>query len=287
VGGPLEGIRIAITRAEEQADGLAERLRALGAKVEVCPAISFAPSEDFARLDAALRQLATYDWLILTSANGVRAVFQRLAQLGLAFANPIRSALPIMPSAAVGGRPSPVGHTAPRLAAIGPATAAELERHGLRPGFVPSAYVAEAILEEIGDVAGQRILLPRADIARKTLAEGLRAKGATVDDMSAYRTLPGEGARRLAPLLRARQVDAITFTSSSTVRFLLEGLDAAGLARREALALLAAMAVVCIGPITAATAHELGLRVDAVAEEYTSDGLVQTLVDWFSQSARA
>jgi uroporphyrinogen-III synthase len=234
-GRPLQGKRIVVTRAEDQAPALAERLRALGAQVELCPAIAIAPPLDFAPLDAALRQLRTYDWLILTSANGVRAVFDRLADLSLA--------------------PDPWPPT-PRLAAIGPATAAKLERRGLRPTFVPSAYVAEAILAEIGHVAGQRILLPRADIARQALASGLRQRGAVVDEIAAYRTLPGPGAARLLELLERHGAEAITFTSSSTVRYLLQGLEQAGLERSAARRRLNQLAIACIGPVTAATARQ-------------------------------
>src|SRR5207244_2091042 len=131
--------------------------------------------------------------------------------------------------------------------------------------------------------AGKRILLPRADIARAALAVGLRAMGAMVDVLAAYRTVPGPGARELASVLRARTLDAITFTSSSTVRYMLDGLEQAGISRAEARRLLNELAVVCIGPITAATATEQGLRVDAVAQEYTADGVVAALIDWFAQ----
>ena len=127
--------------------------------------------------------------------------------------------------------------------------------------------------------------MPRADIARDTLAVGLRARGVTVDEIAAYRTIPGPGARVLAELLRADAVDAVTFTSSSTVRYLLDGLEAAGMDRAEARSLLAGAAIVCIGPMTAATAGEEGLRVDAVAREYTAEGLVEALVERFAQAA--
>jgi len=149
---------------------------------------------------------------------------------------------------------------------------------------MPSAYVAESILAEIGDLTGKRILLPRADIARATLAVGLRARGATVDEIAAYRTVPGPGARALADALRANTLDAITFTSSSTVRYLLDGLEQAGIDRAAARTLLNATAVVCIGPITAATASEQGLHVDAVAQEYTTEGVVAALIAWFAQT---
>lgn len=269
-GRPLQGRRVAITRPREQAPALADRLRALGAEVLACPTIAIAPLEDFAALDAALARLAEYDWLILTSANGARAVLRRLAELAGAASAP----WPLAP-----------GARRPRLAAIGPATAAELERHGLRADFVPSTYVAEAIVDEIGDVAGQRLLLARADIARPALAAGLRARGARVDEVTAYRTLSGSLAEPFVQSLLSGELDAVTFTSSSTVRGLLAGLEAAGVDRAEARALLARAAVVCIGPITATTARDEGLRVDAVARQYTAEGLVEALVEWFARSA--
>jgi uroporphyrinogen-III synthase len=258
---PLQGKRIAVTRAEEQSAGLLARLGTLGASAIACPAIAFAPAADFAALDAAIGRLEQYDWLIVTSANGVRALLDRMAALG-------RRSIELAQLT---------------IGAIGPATADALAERGLHATFVPSAYVAEAILAEIGDLAGKRILLPRADIARATLAVGLRARGAIVDDIAAYRTVPGPGAGTLAGLLRTKTLDAITFTSSSTVLYLLDGLERAGIGRAEARTLLNVAAVVCIGPITAATASEQGLRVDAVAQEYTAEGLVDTLIKWFAQ----
>lgn len=261
----LQGRAIVVTRPAGQADGLVAQLRAHGAEPIICPAIAIAPPSDYAALDAALARLPSYDWLIFTSANGVRALLDRLAALG-------------HDSAALASL---------RIGAIGPATAAALAARGLRADFVPSAYVAESILDEIEDVAGKRILLPRADIARDALAAGLRARGATVDALAAYRTVPGDGAPALAERLRAGRIDAVTFTSSSTVRYLLDGLDAAGVAPPEARALLNAAAIICIGPITAATAAESGLRVDAVAREYTAEGLVAMLVEWFAAPSAA
>jgi uroporphyrinogen-III synthase len=257
----LQGKRIAVTRAEEQSTGLLSRLSALGAVTVVCPAITIVPPADFAALDAAIASLTEYDWLIFTSANGVRALLDRMAALG-------QNAVAL-------------AHLT--IGAIGPATADALAERGLHASFMPSAYVAESILAEIGDLAGKRVLLPRADIARATLAVGLRAMGAMVDEIAAYRTLPGHGARTLAEHLRARTLDAITFTSSSTVRYLLDGLEQAGIDRAEARTLLNETAIVCIGPITAGTASEHGLRVAAVAQEYTAEGVVAALVDWFAQ----
>jgi uroporphyrinogen III methyltransferase/synthase len=258
---PLAGKRIAVTRAEEQASELAARLEALGAEAVVCPTIAIAPPVDFALLDQAIAQLAesAYDWIIFTSANGVRALLDRMGTLGY--------------------DTGVLQHC--RLGAIGPATARALAKRGLTAGFVPSVYVAEAIVAEIGDIAGQRILLPRADGAREMLTAGLRARGALVDEVAAYRTVPGPGIGRLRELLQARALHAITFTSSSTVRYLLDGLAAAGLRDAEVVELVNHTAIACIGPITAETARRAGLRVDVVASRYTTEGLVEALVAHF------
>jgi uroporphyrinogen-III synthase len=258
---PLQGKRIVITRPVAQAGDLIARLCALGAEPIACPAIAIAPLADYAPLDRAIARLAEYDRLLVTSANGVRALLERMAALGQDAARLRRLA----------------------IGAIGPATARMLAEYGLQAGFVPTSYVAEAILHEIGDIAGQRILLPRADIARDALAVGLRAQGAFVDEIAAYRTVPGPGAPALAARLRVQEIDAITFTSSSTVRYLLDGLESAGLSRPDARVLLLRAAILCIGPITAATAREEGLRVDTIAREYTGDGLVAALVEWFAR----
>jgi uroporphyrinogen-III synthase len=155
-----------------------------------------------------------------------------------------------------------------KIAAIGPATAEALHQRGALVHLMPAEYRAEAILDEIGDVAGQRILLPRADIARPTLADGLRALGAQVDEVAAYRTVAGVPPPPAFDALRAG-VDVITFTSSSTARNFVA--LTAGLDYGDPL-------IACIGPVTATTARELGLHVDVVAKEYTIDGLLNALI---------
>jgi len=256
---PLEGKRIAITRPERQARELITRLNTLGAVAIATPTIAIAPLADYTPIDAAITRLADYDWIIATSANGVQALFERLTALHVS-------------DAALDGR---------KIGAIGPATAQAFAECGITPDFIPGAYVAEGILEEIGDVSGQHILLPRADIAREVLAAGLRERGAQVDEIAAYRTVPGEGIAHLARLLRDQALDAITFTSSSTVRYLIEGLEGQGFSSTEARDLLQSVDIICIGPITAGTASDAGLRVAAVAHEYTSDGLVAALIRHF------
>ncbi len=250
---PLAGWRVLVTRPAGQADDLVGRLRSLGAEPVVCPTIRIVPPPDWAPLDRALAQLGSYDWVIFTSVNGVRFVGERLAALGSS-------------AAALAGC---------RLAAIGPATRQALLDQGLSVALMPGKYVAEAILDEIGDVAGQRILLPRADIARKALAEGLQARGAQVDEAAAYSTVAA------AEDLPAGPVDVATFTSPSTVRNFLGLLDAAG---QAAGAYLTGARVACIGPITARAALEAGLPVDIEASEHTVDGLVRALVSYREQT---
>jgi uroporphyrinogen-III synthase len=257
----LAGKTIAITRPAAQADAVLERLRALGAIPISTPTIAIVPPEDFTRLDAAVKNLSSYDWLLFTSVNGVRVLLERLDALGVD-----RSALGKL-----------------KIGAIGPATARALEAGGGRAAFVPTAYTAENILAEIGPVLGQRLLLPRAELARPTLAVGLRHLGAKVDEITAYRTIPGPGIAELMSLLRTGRVNAVTFTSSSTVRFLYDGLAEIVGTAAEVQAILAHSAVVCIGPVTAATAMALGLRVDVVADSYTIDGLIAALAVFFSR----
>ena len=255
---PLAGKRIAITRPPEQAAALAERLEALGARTVPLATITIAPIKDPSALDAAIVQLASYDWLVFTSVNGVAAFTERLAATGRDWA----------------------ARGLARVAAIGPATARALEERGVRVDFTPDEYVAEGILEGLGNVAGQRLLLARADIARRALADGLRLRGADVDEIAAYRTViqptaPGMIQRALVD----ERVDAITFTSSSTARGLIAGLEALGLDPREA---LRGVALAAIGPITAATLREAGLEPALIAEEYTIPGLADALAAYFT-----
>ncbi|HLF27459.1 MAG TPA: uroporphyrinogen-III synthase [Anaerolineae bacterium] len=248
---PLAGKRILVTRPRAQAADLRQKLAALGAEPIMFPTITIAPLEDTSTLDEAISQLANYHWIIFTSVNGVAAFWERL-QSAEKDGNVLAGI---------------------RTAAIGPATATALEQRGVQARFIPDEYVAEAIVAGIGEVRGQRVLLPRADIAREALAIELARRGARVDEIAAYRTLPATpDPHGLAELRRG--VDAITFTSSSTVR---NFVALAGRAIGDAV-------IACIGPITAQTAREFGLTVDIVASEYTMDGLVAALVDHFNRS---
>ncbi len=266
---PLSGKRVLVTRTREQASFLSALLRDEGAEPVECPTIKIEPLEDFSELDRALENLGQYDWIVFTSVHGVRAVLERLSTLGQ----------------------GPEALSGSRLAAIGPATSKELTNAGLRITYQPKQYVAEAIIEGMEDVTGSRILLPRADIAREALAIGLREKGAVVDEVDAYRTVPASAeAGPVRLMLASGKIDAVTFTSSSTVSNFVALLEQdAGTAEpptgtqdRPVLSLLEGVKVACIGPITSKTARELGLPVDVEAKEYTIPGLVEALIDAYS-----
>lgn len=243
---PLSGLRILVTRAEEQAGALAERLRALGAEPVVCSTISHAPPLDWSPLDRALADLRRYNWLIFSSANGVRFFFERAATLGVALD----------------------GLSSIKVAAVGRSTAQALAKYSVQVDFVPERYDAEALVVGMMDVSGLHMLFPRADIARPTIVDGLTAQGALVDDVIAYRTLPA------APDERGtlHNIDIATFTSASTVRNLATWLGAQTLTEA-----LAGARIACIGPITAQTATEYGLSVDILATEHTLDGLIRAI----------
>jgi uroporphyrinogen III methyltransferase/synthase len=247
---PLFGKRIVITRARAQAGNLAARLRALGADAVELPSIEIAPAADYAALDAAIANLGSYDWLIFTSANGVRFFLDRLDQS----AHDLR---------AVRGR----------IAAIGPATKAALEQLHLKVDRIGGEFVAESLLEAFSaeDLHGKRILLARAAVARDTLPAGLRALGAQVDVAVAYRTVaPADLAARARDLLAGpHKPDWITFTSSSTVQNLIAAVGAPA---------LEGLRVASIGPVTSATARKLGLAVAVEAAEFDEEGLVEAIL---------
>lgn len=247
----LQGKRIVVTRARIQAAGLAEALAERGAVPILLPTIEIAPLADPARLDLTLAQLHGYQWVIFTSANGVSAVWERLPHVGL-------------DSGTFQGR---------RVAAIGPATARALAQRGVRAALVPDEYVAEAIVTGLGEVAGQWILLPRAELAREVLADELGRRGALVHELPAYRTLPTTpDPAGLGELTRG--VDFITFASASAARNFVAMVEKAQLSLRQ---IVSGTQVACIGPVTAQATRELGLPVHVQAEVYTTEGLLQAL----------
>ncbi len=248
---PLAGRRVLVSRARQQARALSSRLRELGARVLEIPFIEIRPPRSYRPFDKALRQIADYDWLILTSVNGVQALFARLQKLRMA----------------------PQDLSALKIAAIGPATRREIERHGLRVRLMPEEYVAESVVEALrSKVKGKRVLLVRARVARDVIPRELRALGAQVDVIEAYETVVPKASRaRLQAALKdaKRRPDLITFTSSSTVRNFVQ------LWGRKPLPV--GIKFASIGPVTSATLRELGLPVDIEASDYTMAGLVQAI----------
>jgi uroporphyrinogen-III synthase len=251
--GPLAGKRIVVTRAHRQAEGLSSLLRGYGAEVIEAPVIEIRPPDSFDALDEALNNILQYDWLILTSVNGVEALFSRLEPLGLSIDS--------------------LQHL--KIAAIGPATEERVQDHGLVVDLVPPRYVAEEVVHMLRkQVKGERVLLVRAKVARDVIPEELRHAGAQVDVVEAYQTVIPEGAKeRLQEVFGDSAPDAITFTSSSTVKNFLSIVVGT-----EVPAKLAKTKFASIGPVTSETLREYALPVHVEADEFTMDGLAQALV---------
>jgi uroporphyrinogen-III synthase len=252
--GALSGRRIVVTRAREQAGDLVRALETLGAEAVLAPVIRIQPLEQLGALRAALTGLSAYRWVVFTSQNAVQIVLDRMVAWGL----------------------TPRVFASTSIATIGTATADALRQRGLIPALVPDEFVAEALAEALvehsgGSLVGARVLVPSAEDARDALAAGLRQHGATVETIPVYRTVPVQADfGELVSDIIARRVDAVTFTSSSTVRSFVDlvGSETATSGRFVA---------ATIGPITAATARELGLRDIIEAEPHTVPGLVESL----------
>jgi uroporphyrinogen III methyltransferase/synthase len=254
---PLFAKTILVTRAREQASSFVERLEALGASCLEVPTIEIVPPETWEPLDAAIKNLSAYDWVIFTSVNGVEFFLQRLGPCG----TDIR---------ALAGA---------KICCIGPRTAEKLEALMVKVDFVPEKFRAEGLVEELlaRGVAGKRVLIPRALEARELLPEKLREAGAAVDVVPAYRTLKPEAPRQtLAALFERGGVHLLTFTSSSTVK------NFADLFGGRLPQMMKQVPVACIGPITADTAAKVGLRCDIMPEDYTIPALVEAIVSYFN-----
>jgi len=251
---PLFGKRIVVTRSREQASVLSQKISELGGKPYEFPTIKVVPPDDFAPLDKAIKDISSYQWAIFTSVNGVKLFTSRLRRLG----GDIRDLKGV------------------NICAIGPKTRQLLEHFGLRVDYVPAEFRAEEIVAGLKNKLnpGDRVLLPRADIARKILPKSLKGLGAEVTEVTAYKTVAERNnAGELLDLLRAGKVDIITFTSSSTVRNFVSMLDAPDME-----SLMKNVLVACIGPITTRTAKEHGLHVSVQASEYTIEGLIKAII---------
>lgn len=254
LSGPLAGKRVLVTRAQKQAEGLSALLREFGAEVVEAPVIEVRPPDSYAALDTALNDILQYDWLVLTSVNGVEALFSRLEPLGLSVDS--------------------LQHL--KIAAIGPATEEAIQDRGLVVDVVPPRYVAEEVVRSLRKlVKGERVLLVRAHIARDVIPEQLRAAGAEVDVAEAYQTsVPEGGKEHLEEIFKDDHApDLITFTSSSTVKNFLAMIVGTEIPSR-----LAEVKFASIGPVTSSTLHEYGMPVHVEADEYTMEGLAQAIV---------
>lgn len=270
---PLSGVRVLVGRARHQAGALSAELRRHGAEVLEIPFIEIRKPKSFLPLDSALKHLDSYDWLILTSVNGVEAMWSRLRKLhrtttnwkGHVFTRDI-------------GREgkSAAARGSSRIAAIGPATKKAIEQRGLEVDVVPKEYVAESVVRSLkAKVKGKRILLVRAKVARDVIPRELRKAGAHVDVVEAYETVvPAISRGRLQAALKnpKRRPDIVTFTSSSTVK------NFVALLGPPIKSLLDGVRTASIGPVTSATLRELGLPIDVEAREFTIPGLVTAII---------
>jgi uroporphyrinogen-III synthase len=254
---PLRGLRVLVGRARHQAGVLSAELRRLGATVIEVPFIEIRKPRSFRPLDAALKDLAGYDWLILTSTNGAEAMWERMRKRRLS-----NAALEHL-----------------RVAAIGPATKKAIEQRGGKVDVVPKEYIAESVVRSLKNkVKGKRVLLVRAKVARDVIPQELRKAGAHVEVVEAYQTVvPQSSRRRLQAALDhvGKRPHIVTFTSSSTARNFVELL---GLGKRARARTLSGIRMASIGPVTSSTLREFGLPADISAKEYTIPGLVRAIV---------
>lgn len=252
--GPLFGKTIVVTRPKEQAGKLAAKIKAAGARAVLVPTIRIAPPSSYSSLDKALKILASYEVLVFTSRNAVDSFFGRARSLRL-------------------GRLK----TPSELFAVGTQTAKALRRHGWKSARAPEIHRGEALARSLGEVKGKRILIPRAKAAREVLPRELRRRGAKVSVVEAYRTVPDKtGLLRLKKALKGR-IDAVTFTSGSTVR---EFVAQAGSAACRGLFKTAAAA--SIGPITSAALKLYGISPAIQAKKATAESLLQGLKSYFN-----
>jgi len=257
---PLRGKTVLVTRPRKQSEDITEQLEAVGATVIHCPTIEVLPPDNWAQLDGSIRRLKEYDWVIFTSANGVRFFFERLDELAIEGAEALSGGV---------------------VCAIGPATARALQKAGVVAQVTASDSKAEgalrAIIEQVGseeNVKGLQYLIPRAKVAREILPASLRKLGARVDAVETYQTVKPEIARdSILRLFNETSIDVVTFTSSSTVSNF-----AALVGLTDLSDLLANVSIACIGPITAETANRYGLRNIIQPELYNAEALVESIV---------
>lgn len=254
---PLSGKRIVITRARAQASGLVSTLSKLGAHCIEIPTIKIAPPSDIAPLMESINSIDKYDWLVFTSVNGVKFFFDTLYEMG----KDVRA----------------LGHL--KFACIGPVTKERLKDYGIISDILPETYRAESVVDAFStvEIKNKSVLLPRAKKARTILPDELRKMGARLDEVTAYETLlDAEGKEELITLLENNEIDAVTFTSSSTVSNFMSLLES-----KDTQTLLENVITASIGPITSDTARSLDIEPDIEAKEYTIQGLTHSLLTYY------
>lgn len=257
----LQGCRILVTRAAEQAEEFSTQLRQRGAKVVECPTIILMPPQEWDEVDAAITDLADFNWLILTSVNGVRIFFGRLQELGI----------------------TPAALKKCKVCAVGPKTAEALLNIGITPDLVPEQFTGEGVVAAFQgvDLQGKLVLFPKADGARALISQQLRSMGAVVTDPVVYRNIiPKEMPVAARQALEQHQLDVVVFSSPSTVRNLAQ--LSGGIKRLQTL--LADVTLASIGPVTTKACQELGLKVAVEPEHATLDTLIAELEQHFSTS---
>lgn len=250
---PLKDYQVLITRGKGQADQLKALIESKGGTPLLVPLLEFTLPEDQKDIQDAFTELESYDWIILTSKNGVDFFFKL-----------------------IGNRP-----ISSKIAVIGRKTEEALHRYGYEADFIPTEFVAEGFVSEFMDriVTGSRVLLPKGNLARTVIAESIRQAGASCDEVIIYETiLPKESERMLVPLLREGKIDIVTFTSSSSVNHFMQIIN-----RNHLQSCVDRLVFACIGPISAKTAEKHGLAVAACPKEYTTEEMVEEMVNYIHQ----
>ncbi|SDY78963.1 uroporphyrinogen-III synthase [Thermoactinomyces sp. DSM 45892] len=258
----LLGHRVLVTRARSQSSELVKRIADLGGDPIEMPMIRTVMPSDLSQIDAALQQIAHFDWIVLTSVNGAEFFFKRLSELQLDIMEQVK------------------------IAAVGPKTVQAIEAKGVQVDLVPLTFRAEDLIDQLLPMVepGQKVLLPRSNLAREILPIALRQEGCTVVEIDLYETQLDMGdAEGVACYLEQGLLDIITFTSSSTVQNFAKVMQSI---RPDVQALLSTTQLVCIGPVTAGAAIKLGLNVAAIAEPYTIEGLIQAVLKVAMQSSK-
>ncbi len=261
---PLLGRKILVTRSRAQSKRMADAISKHGGVPILFPTIEIRPPDDFRELDESIGRIGEFDWVIFTSVNGVERFFERFFE--------IRDDIRDM--------------AGPRIGAIGPVTASSIRNRGIKVDLLAKEFVAEGLLARLSkeEARGKRFLIPRAEKAREILPRGIEEMGGEVHVVSVYQTgMPADSAiEKARGMLEKREVDAVTFTSSSTVTHFVEMLGTANIS-----SLLTNVTVTSIGPVTSQTAKDLGLTVHVEALEYTIDGVIDALVRYFHSKGRS